>query len=316
MTSPVTVPSCFVGCDVGKTDIVVFDQSTRQIRTIHNSPDDLAAFATALDPGCLAVCEATGGYEALLLDALVQAGRSVHRADARKVKAFIRSFGTLGKTDAIDARLLAEYGRERHASLARWQPQEAARKRLQALVLLRQDLVAARTAWNNRRQAPGTECVAEGLDAVVKCFDDQIDKLNTQIVLEIRTSKPLARICKVLQGIPGIGIVTAFSLIALMPELGTIDRRKAASLAGLAPHPRQSGGADAYRRTRGGRPEIKRVLFMAAMAARKNDPQMKAFVSRLVADGKKPLVALTALMRKMLVVANARIRDDMAQQLS
>ena len=101
-----------------------------------------------------------------------------------------------------------------------------------------------------------------------------------------------------------------------MPELGSLDRRKAAALAGLAPHPQQSGDTEGYRRTRGGRPEVKRVLFMAALSARKHNPNLKAFYERLVQAGKKPLVAITAIMRKLVVIANAKLRTANALQLS
>ena len=116
-----------------------------------------------------------------------------------------------------------------------------------------------------------------------------------------------------LQTITGVGPVVATSLLALMPELGQLGRHQAAALAGLAPHPNQSGTADRYRRTRGGRPEVKRALFMAAMVAAKHNPQLKAAYQRMIANGKKPLVALTALMRKIVVIANARLRDSFAQ---
>ena len=113
----------------------MFDSHTGQTQTIPNRPAELQRFAAALDPTCLAICEATGGHETALLEALVNAERAAHRADARKVKAFIRSFGTLAKTDAIDARALAGYGQERHAKLARWQAPDPQRDQLQALVL-------------------------------------------------------------------------------------------------------------------------------------------------------------------------------------
>ncbi len=108
----------------------------------------------------------------------------------------------------------------------------------------------------------------------------------------------------------GFGFVTAASVIALMPELGTLDRRQVAALAGLAPHPRQSGATEGYRRTKGGRPEIKKVLFMAALTASKRDPKISAFYQRLLANGKKPMVAITAVMRKLIVICNAVLRND------
>ena len=119
-----------------------------------------------------------------------------------------------------------------------------------------------------------------------------------------------------LVAIEGMGAKTATALIALMPELGSLARRQAAALAGLRPDPRQSGELDAYRRTRGGRPEVKRVLFMAALSARKHNPTLKAFFERLVLAGKKPLVAITAIMRKLVVIANAKLKAANALQLS
>ena len=119
MTQPAISPARFIGADVGKAEIVVQDTGGTARRTILNTPDALAAFAADLDGACLVVCEATGGYEDALLAALLAVGCPAHRADARKVKAFIRSYGTLAKTDALDAKALALYGQERHASLPR-----------------------------------------------------------------------------------------------------------------------------------------------------------------------------------------------------
>ena len=107
----------------------------------------------------------------------------------------------------------------------------------------------------------------------------------------------------------GFGPVIASSLVALMPELGCLDRKQAAALAGLAPHPNQSGSRDGYRATRGGRPAVRRLLFMAALTAAKRDPKLSDFYKRLVANGKKPIVAITAVMRKIIVIANARLKE-------
>ena len=316
MTSQTAVPTRFIGCDVGKTSIVVFDSRCGQTCTIANRPADLARFAATLDDACLAVCEATGGYEDALLHALAEAGRAAHRADARKVKAFIRSFGKLAKTDAIDARALAAYGRERHASLARWQAPDPQRERLQALVLTRRDLIADRQAYRNRLAAPGADAVKRPLGKLLASYDQQIAAIERDIAALIRAHDTLAAAEKTLRSIIGIGQTTAAALLALLPELGSLTRRQVASLAGLAPHPNQSGQTDAYRRTRGGRPEIKRVLFMAAMVAAKNDPKQRDFYKHLVAQGKKKLVALTAVMRKLVVICNALLRPTALAQPS
>lgn len=312
-TTTTITPTRFLGCDVGKASIVVFDTKTGQVSTLPNCPEALSAFAAGLEPACLVVCEATGGYEDALLSALVAAGCPAHRADARKVKAFIRSFGILGKSDALDARALARYGQERHASLARWQAPDPAREGLQTMVLARADFVAQRTACTNRLAAPGAEPVRTRLQALHDCLDAQIRGLDADIAAAIRAATDLARAERVLRSIAGLGPTTAAALLALMPELGRVGRRQAAALAGLAPHPNQSGASDAYRRTRGGRPEVKKVLFMAALAAARHNAVLRAAYKRLIANGKKPIVAIIALMRRLIVIANARLRDASAQ---
>ena len=215
----------------------------------------------------------------------------------------------MGKSDALDARALARYAEERHPRLPRWQAPDPARERLQTLVLTRTDLVAQRTACTNRLAAPGAEPVRDCLEALRACLVAQIEALEAAIARLVRDTHALAQAEQVLRAIPGIGPTTAAALLALMPELGHIDRRQAAALAGVAPHPNQSGAADAYRRTRGGRPEVKRTLFLAALTASRYNPSLKDAYQRLRAAGKKPIVAITALMRRLIVIANARLRD-------
>jgi transposase len=311
MTDLSNVPTRFVGCDVGKATITVFDSATGRTVDLPNTTAALAELAAGLDPACLVICEATGGYEALLLDAVVGAGHAVHRADARKVKAFIRSLGTLAKTDAIDARALARYGQERHDRLARWQPRELDRQALHTLVATRSDLVRARVACANRLGSPCAAPVADELRSLLDSHDQAIAAIEAKIDTLIRSSATLERATRTLLAIPGIGATTAAALIAFMPELGTLGRKQAASLAGLAPHPRQSGCKNAYRPTRGGRPELKRILFMAALSAVRHNPSLKAFHLRLVNNGKKPIVALVATMRKLITIANAKLRDQL-----
>jgi transposase len=305
-------PSRFVGCDVGKATITVFDSAAGAVVDISNTPKALSAFAATLDPGCLVICEATGGYEAVLLDAVIRTGHAIHRADARKVKAFIRSFGTLAKTDAIDARALARYGQERHDRLIRWQPRDKHRETLHTLVSTRNDLVQARVACSNRLSAPCAAPVADELRILLESHKQAIASIEAKIDAIIRSSNSLAIAARTLQTIQGFGATSAAALIAYMPELGTLDRKQTASLAGLAPHPKQSGSFDGYRRTKGGRPEIKRILFMATLSAIRHNPTLKAFYDRLKSNGKKPIVALVATMRKLIIIANAKLRDQIA----
>lgn len=312
MTQEATLPmpARFVGCDVGKHHIVVFDSAGGETRQIENGRKALAAFAATLDKDCFVVCEATGGHESALLVALVEAEVPAHRADARKVKAFIRSWGTLGKSDSIDARALARYGAERHERLPRWQAPDRMRVRLQALVRTRRDLVDTRTAQSNRLGAPGGGVAAPYLKKLIACIERQIQSIEADIEALLEGCDELARCLRVLDEISGVGLTTAATLIALMPELGTLTRRQAAALAGLAPHPNQSSLTDGYRRTRGGRPEVKKALFMAALSAGQNHPTLRLFHQRLIRNGKKPIVATTAVMRRLIVIANAKIRDE------
>jgi transposase len=144
---------------------------------------------------------------------------------------------------------------------------------------------------------------------VIACLKGQIAAVDIEIAALIACDSKLNSRAAILRSIPGIGALTAASLVALMPELGRIGRRQAAALAGLAPHPNQSGIRNGYRRTRGGRPEVKRLLFMAAMTAMRHDSALRQFRERLLAAGKKPIVALVAVMRKLIVIGNARLRE-------
>ena len=311
MTSSVT-PTRFIGCDVGKRSITVFDSQTQRSFAVANTAGALRAFAKRLDPCCLVICEATGGYEGRLLASLVAAEVPAHRADARKVKAFIRSFGTLGKSDKIDAKGLSRYGAERHARLGRWQPRDEDRLSLQTLVLTRQDLVKSRTAFQNRLVAPQSQAARPYLRAVLAKLDAEIAKIEARIEELERDSAPLRQALKILIGIVSIGTTTASALLALMPELGTLNRRQIAALGGLAPHPNQSGEQERYRRTRGGRHAVKDALFMAALSASRYHPTLSQLYQRLVQRGKKQIVALAAVRRKLLIIANAKLRDAMA----
>jgi transposase len=308
-----------IGCDVGKSTIVAYDSLTRRVREIANRPPALAGFVATLPTDCLLVCEATGGWERALLEATLAAGIAAHRADARKVKAFIRSFGRLAKTDRIDAEGLARYGQERADRLALWQPPDPALQALQALVRLRRDLVAERTAYKQRLKAPGGDAIRGHLVPLVDQLDRSIARLDADIANLTRQADELRIRIDAAATLEGCGVVTSVSLVALMPELGTLDRKACAALAGLAPHPRQSGNKDHYRHIRGGRTEIRPILFMAALSACRHNPHLKAFYERLVANGKKKIVALTAVMRKLITIINARIRDALlahALQLS
>lgn len=297
-----------LGFDVAKDSIVVCDGAT-PARTIANHRRAIRAFLNT-GQAELAVCEPTGGHERLLVEECQRAGLAVHRADTLKLKAFIRSFGTLGKSDAIDAAKLAAYGRERWAVLALWRQPEPQQQRLKALVRRRRELVALKVAEQNRAKAPGAKDLAASFKAMLAVIRRQIEAIDTAIENIASQSAALQRRIAVCTRMDGIGQRSAAALLALMPELGSLTRRQAAALAGLAPHPNDSGRTKGYRKIRGGRPDIPTILFMPALRAAAGKGEFAAFYKRLIANAKKPILAVAAVMRKIIVTLNARLRDD------
>lgn len=306
-----------LGLDVSKDTVTLHDLASGRRATVPNTRPALTEALEALASCELAVCEATGGYEDTLLAVLAALAIPAHRADGARVKAFLRSHGRRAKTDAIDAEGLALFGRERGAELPRWRPAAEDQAELVALVERRRDLVVIRAAEKNRRNAPrsasGSDLVREDIEAHIAELDRRIGVIDERIAGLVAGSVELAARARVLRTVPGIGPMLAPFLLAGMPELGSIGQGQAASLAGLAPHPRQSGKSDGYRSTRGGRRFLRPPLFLAALAATRADNGLAHFYKRLLAAGKPKRLALVAVMRKIIVIANARLRE-LAQQ--
>lgn len=301
----------FIGIDVSKD---WFDAATEGAKAAR-FPNDGGGFAAFVErhahvlPEALVVLESTGGYERALVRDLVSRGVAVHRADPRAASYFIRSLGRRAKTDGLDAAALARYGAERHASLPLCQPHDEIQETLNALLTRRTDLVAMRVAERNRLQHPNYARLQASVNAVLVTLDAEISHLESRIDALIEQSPQHAARRDVMTAVKGVGRQTAITLLACMPELGTLTRRQAASLAGCAPHPKDSGKTAGYRRTWGGRATVKRALFMAALAARCHNKDLRDFYNRLILNGKKPIVAITAIMRKIITILNAKIRD-------
>lgn len=311
---PAQPPPRVIGLDVSKATVALHDLATGRERTLPNTFKALHAALAEYADHDLVVCEATGGHERVALDAALALGLPAHRADAAKVKAFVRSWGGRAKTDRIDARWLAQYGAERRDRLPRWTTPDPARQAFAQLVRLRAEAVARRTAVRNRRGAPGQMgATAAYLDAELAFFDGQIKALDADVAARVAALEDLHRDAATLRTIAGVGPVAAVSLLAFLPELGTLTRRQAASLAGLAPHPRDSGDTRGRRVMTGGRAELRPVLFMAALSAARWEPDLKAFYERLVTAGKPKRLALAAVARKLVVLANALLRPMRAQ---
>ena len=305
----------FIGIDVSKNhiDVALHGAKAAKPQRFQNGDGGFAAFAGHFAEQLLeafVVVEATGGYESALVAFLLSKQIAVHRADPLTAKCFIRSCRLRGKTDALDAQGLARYAAERHEGLRRMEPVDEAQAELELLLARRADLVASRVAERNRADHPRYASLKTMLQEMIQLIDEHIRHIEELIETAIAASRMLKAKRDTLLTVKGIGRTTANQLLAAMPELGHINRRQAASLAGCAPHPRQSGQNNAYAKTGGGRMAVKQALFMAALSASRYHPELNAFYHRLIQNGKKKIVAITAVMRKLITISNAKIRDN------
>lgn len=309
----------FIGVDISKKDFVVAREGHDKTETYENNPAGWLAFQgkwMTSPQETMVVLEATGGYEMGLLQALCAKTIAVHRADTRKVKHYIRACRGPAKTDALDAKALAYYGKQRHSELRLFQLADNTAQRLKLLVARRGDLVQMSVQEQNRAQGPEAKQIAHTYSALGEVIESELKKLDEEINLLISQDASLSNKKRIMQSVPGIGEKISNTLLAMMPELGTLGGKEIASLAGVAPHPRDSGTMRGYRTTKGnGRRSLRPLLFLAAMAARQSKSRLREFYEGLVARGKKPLVALTALMRKIITIINARIRDNTTKEV-
>ena len=253
------------------------------------------------------ICEPSGGYERALLEALWAAKIAVSMVNAARIRAFARAQGLLAKTDQIDATVLREFGELLHPEeLSAPSPQ---RQRLAALVQRREQLVSLLLMEEQRLTQTRDQVVGKLTLTLVKELKKQVQQIEELIERQIDDDDTLKGQSERLQQVKGIGKVTASTLLAELPELGQLTRNEAGALAGVAPFNRDSGTHRGRRTIRGGRLKVRRVLYMAATVAARFNPILKAFYQRLVAAGKPKKVALTAVMRKLVVLLNQLLKN-------
>jgi transposase len=306
--------SVVVGIDVAKShvDVAVLG-ATLDASRFENEAEAHSALAAALKPlgVALVVMEATGGYEAALACALQATGLPVAVINPRQARDFAKSMGRLAKTDRIDARMLAELASvlARREDLQRFlRPMADAQQQwLAALVTRRRQLLTMLHSERQRLQITPPK-LHPSIEAIVAAIKAQLEDLDNQMVVHVR--EHFGELDRLLQSARGVGPVASATLIAELPELGHLNRRQIAALVGLAPMANDSGGSRGRRRVQGGRFEIRRVLYMAALVATRYNPTIKAFYDRLLAAGKLPKVALIACERKLLTTLNAMVRTN------
>lgn len=297
----------YTGLDIAKLNLQL-----HLAGRLHDLPNTAAGHRRLLkliaaQPGVHVVCEATGGYERDVVAALHEATVLVSVLNPARIRHFARATGQRAKTDQIDAAVLSAYGQALHPKPTaprtelEQQLAELVRRRVQVLeILVAQRQQAQRlTVPALRRQA---QSLVRRLERDLAQIEEQLKALRTQ-------AAPLDERVQKLEAITGVGTITALSVLAELPELGTLNRRQAAALAGLAPHPRESGQWHGRRSIGGGRAPVRRALYMAALVAAHTNRQLKTFYQRLRAAGKPAKVALTAVMRKLIVLMNHVLKN-------
>ncbi len=263
-----------------------------------------------LDLGPLLVmCEATGGYEAAVLQAACELQLACHRAHGTSVRAYAKFRGRHAKSDPIDACLIAEYGRDK-PGLRLYQPPRPEQAALRELVERRAELQDMIEAEQCRLEHVSVRAVRQGVERHIKLLNKELCAIEAEIEALTRNDAALHHRDRLMQTVAGVGAITAYTLNAFMPELGSIPASSAAALAGLAPYDRDSGKSYGRRRIFAGRSQVRSCLFMAARAAIRHHAVFRSFADRLMKKGKPYMVAVTAVMRKLIVILSAMLKND------
>lgn len=300
------VANVFVGVDVSKLFLDICLYPKNLFFKVKNNDDGIEKFFDTLSSYEIerVAFESSGGYENLLLDHCQQAGYAVWQIDPKLVKAFIISEGVKAKTDKIDAKMIALFASKkepRHEKMAIAENQ----KKLRALVQRRDALVAMSSMEKKRLNGPMATYCKVDIEEMLKIFADSINAFEVKIQKIIAEDSKMRQRKEILESIPGIGSTTAASLIAHMPELGDITNKQAAALIGVAPYSKQSGMYQGNEMISGGRFAPRCALYMAALSACRYNPVMKHFYGRLRCAGKKPKIAVVAVMNKLICTINA-----------
>ena len=300
---------CFVGVDVSEAQLDVHLLPSGDRASFSRDRRGIARLVAwlASQERLLVVVEATGGLERMLAVALEQAGIAAAVVNPRQIRDFARAAGLLAKTDRLDAYALALYG-ERLQPVPR-APRSTADQALAALVLRRRQLAQLVEAEHNRARRTDEPLVHRSIKTHLGWLEQAIGEFERAIEQRIEASPLWRERAALLVSVPGVGKVTIATLIGLLPELGQLDRRAVAALVGVAPFARDSGLMKGRRTIWGGRAHVRAVLSMAALVAVRHNPALRAFYQRLVIAGKAKKLALTAAMRKLLVILNAILRD-------
>lgn len=297
------------GIDVSKDNLDVCllpSGASQRLSNDENGCAELAKILADANPSRV-IFESTGGLEMLAVGLLSAASLPVVVVNPRQIRDFAKACGLLAKTDMLDAKVIALFGQRIEPEIRPLK--DEATQELSALISRRRQLVDMQTAEKNRLSA-APKAVRPGITQHIEWLEKQITSLNNDISGFIQSSPVWEAKEQILTSVKGIGPVTASTLLAALPELGSVSRHKISALAGVCPYNRDSGKHKGKRAIWGGRAAVRSVLYMATMAAARFNPVIKAFYERLRRAGKLHKVAITASMRKLLVILNAMLRDN------
>jgi transposase len=299
----------FVGIDVSKKslDWCLLPEDRRE--TVGHDKSGIQQLLAKLPAAktCLIAVEATGGYQRSLVVELVNAGHRVAVVNPRQVRDFARGLGILAKTDRIDAHVIARFAQQ--ARPRETAPLTVKDAELQQLVVRRRQLVQQRTAELNRMQTVSSKTVRKSVQKMVDLLRKEIRHIENDLLTLMETDDNWKDKMDRLGSVPGVGPITAASLLAELPELGQVNRQEIAALVGVAPYNRDSGRFRGQRSIWGGRASVRSVLYMAALTARNHNPVLREFARRLEEAGKPFKVVITACMRKLLSILNTILKE-------
>jgi transposase len=306
--------SQWVGIDISKATLDVYLRPLGKAMKVANTEEDISKLVEALKSYTvnLIVLEATGGLETELVIQLQAAGLPVALINPRQGRNFAKATGKLAKTDAIDAQILAHFGEAMKPQILAVESEES--RQLSDLISRRRQLVEMRTAEKNRRERARGKALAD-IEAHLEYLDNCLEKLNQEIEELTQANQQWLEKVNLLKTVPGIGQVISTTLVSDLPELGQLTAKQISRLVGVAPINHDSGQHKGKRMISGGRAHVRAILYMGAVVAMRHNPVIKAFYERLLGRGKSKKLALTACVRKILVILNAMVRSQQPWQL-
>lgn len=303
--------TCFIGVDISKSKLDVYRPDTKAFIQLNNSEEDTQKFSKKLKrkrQRTIVVMEATGGYEKMLLHQLEQFGIEAAVVNPRRVRDFAKGIGIDAKTDPIDAAVISRYGEVVQPTPVVCKSDHE--KKHRALVDRRNQLLGLINQEKNRLKQTWDDDAKESIRVVLECLKKQLKQIDSDLAKMLKVDQENERVIEILSSIKCVGPVLISTLLTSLPELGKLNREQIAKLVGVAPINRDSGSKSGKRFIGGGRGNVRRVLYMAAVVGIRHNTVLKAYYTHLKSKGKESKVAIVACMRKLLSIMNTMVRTD------